>query len=139
MDAVDHVQADQTLAQTLRPLLAAGHFDPPWVRALAARTHQPEQRVREVLRKLVTEGSVYQVVHDLFYDASCISELAGIAGALAREHGTVSAARYRDALGLGRKRTIQILEFFDRVGYLRRVRDAHVLRQDSGWQTSSGS
>ena len=129
-------QADQTLAQALRPLIAAGRFDPPWVRVLATRTQQPEQRVREVLRKLVTEGSVYQVVHDLFYDASCISELAGIAGALAREHGTVNAARYRDALGLGRKRTIQILEFFDRVGYTRRVRDAHVLRQDSGWHLS---
>jgi selenocysteine-specific elongation factor len=28
----------------------------------------------------------------------------------------------------------QILEFFDRVGYTRRVRDAHVLRGDSGWR-----
>jgi selenocysteine-specific elongation factor len=52
---------------------------------------------------------------------------------LAEEHGAVDAARYRDALGLGRKRTIQILEFFDRVGYTRRVKDSHVLRHDSGW------
>jgi selenocysteine-specific elongation factor len=46
----------------------------------------------------------------------------------------VEAARYRDAIGLGRKRAIQILEYFDRVGYTRRVRDAHVVRLDSGWR-----
>jgi selenocysteine-specific elongation factor len=56
---------------------------------------------------------------------------------LAQEHGTIDAARYRDELGLGRKRTVQILEFFDRVGYTRRVRDSHVLRQDSGWHVRS--
>ncbi len=53
---------------------------------------------------------------------------------LVQEHGAVDAARYRDALGLGRKRTIQILEFFDRIGYTRRVKDSHVLRPDRGWR-----
>ncbi len=48
-------------------------------------------------------------------------------------------ARFRDTLGLGRKRAIQILEFFDRVGYTRRVRDAHVLRPDGAWRSASGS
>jgi selenocysteine-specific elongation factor len=128
-------EQDQALAHTLQPLIAAGRFDPPWVRALAASARAPEERVRQVLRKLVTQGSVYQVVQDLFYDAGCVAELAAIAGALAQEHGAVSAAHYRDALGTGRKRAIQILEFFDRVGYTRRVRDAHVLRRNE-WRTS---
>jgi selenocysteine-specific elongation factor len=125
---------DQALAQKLRPLIAAGRFDPPWVRDLAAALQQPEERVRQVLRKLVTQGAVHQVVPDLFYDRERIDELAAVASALARERGTVEAARYRDAIGLGRKRAIQILEYFDRVGYTRRVRDAHVVRLDSGWR-----
>ncbi len=120
-------------------LIAAGRFDPPWVRELAARVHEPEERVREVLRKQVTQGGVYQVVRDLFYDRERIAELAEIVGAATREHGGVNAARFRDTLGLGRKRAIQILEFFDRVGYTRRVRDAHVLRPDSAWRSMSGS
>jgi selenocysteine-specific elongation factor len=128
-------EQDRSLACTLQPLIAAGRFDPPWVRALAASAQEPEQRVRQVLRKLVVQGTVYQVVQDLFYDAGCVAELAAIVGALVQQHGAVSAARYRDALGTGRKRAIQILEFFDRVGYTRRVRDAHVLRRD-GWRTS---
>ena len=45
----------------------------------------------------------------------------------------MEAARYRDAIGVGRKRAIQILEFFDRAGYTRRTRNARVLRADSSW------
>ena len=127
-------ESDQTLARKLQPLIAAGRFDPPWVRDLAARVHEPEDRVREVLRKQVTQGGVYQVVRDLFYDRERIAELAEIVGAATREQGGVNAARFRDTLGTGRKRAIQILEFFDRVGYTRRVRDAHVLRPDSMWK-----
>jgi selenocysteine-specific elongation factor len=132
-------ERDQTLARKLQPLITAGRFDPPWVRDLAAAVHEPEDRVREVLRKQVTQGGVYQVVHDLFYDRERIAELAEIVGAATREQGDINAARFRDTLGLGRKRAIQILEFFDRVGYTRRVRDAHVLRPDSAWRSSGGS
>jgi selenocysteine-specific elongation factor len=74
-------------------------------------------------------------VHDLFYDADRVDALADVVASLVREHGGVNAARYRDAIGLGRKRTIQILEFFDRIGYTRRVHDVHVLRKNSGWNT----
>jgi selenocysteine-specific elongation factor len=120
---------DQALVRQLQPAIAAGRFDPPWVRDLATVFHEPEERVRAVLRKSVTQGVVYQVVRDLFYDRDCISELAAIATRLAQEHGRVDAAEYRDALGLGRKRAIQILEFFDRVGFTRRIKDSHVLRR----------
>jgi selenocysteine-specific elongation factor len=127
---------DLSLACRLQPLIAAGRFDPPWVRDLAVSVDEPEVRVREVLRKQVLQNTVYQVVPDLFYDRECIGELAALVAALAREHGAASAARYRDALGVGRKRAVQILEFFDRVGFTRRVHDSHVLRGDSGWRTS---
>jgi selenocysteine-specific elongation factor len=126
---------DQALARGLQTLIAAGRFDPPWVRDLAVTVREPEVRVREVLRKQVMQNSVYQVVPDLFYDRECIRELAALVTADAQEHGATSAARYRDAVGVGRKRAIQILEFFDRVGFTRRVHDSHVLRRDSGWRT----
>jgi selenocysteine-specific elongation factor len=34
----------------------------------------------------------------------------------------------RDEIGGGRKVAIHILEFFDRIGYTRRVRETHTLR-----------
>jgi selenocysteine-specific elongation factor len=125
---------ENALAAKLQPLIAAGRFNPPWVRDLAGTVNAAEDAVREVLRKQVTQGALYQVVHDLFYDRKCVDELATVITTLAQEHGTVEAAQYRDAVGLGRKRAIQILEFFDRVGHTRRTRDARVLRADSSWR-----
>lgn len=51
------------------------------------------------------------------------------------EQGAARAAPFRDILFSagdgGRKVAIRILEFFDRIGYTRRVRDDHILRRDS--------
>ena len=59
--------ADQALAATLLPPIEAGRFDPPWVRDLANAQRVPEERVRQLLRKLARQGELFQVVHDLFY------------------------------------------------------------------------
>ena len=60
-----------------------------------------------------------------------MQRLAAIARQVAAQHGgDVLAAQFRDAAGLGRKRAIQILEYFDRVGLTRRVGDVHKLRAE---------
>lgn len=134
-------QAEAALAQKLLPALQAGHFDPPWVRDLAQDTQAGEEPVRQLLRKLARQGLVFQVVKDLFYAAPCMDELAALVSQLAQHtaRGEVEAKAFRDATGLGRKRAIQILEFFDRIGYTRRVRDAHWLRPDAHWQSASAA
>jgi selenocysteine-specific elongation factor len=121
------------LAQQLRSAIAAGRFDPPWVRDLARSVRAPDDEVRAVLRKCMVQGGVCQIVHDLYYHRDCIRELARLVKGLVDEHGAMEAAHFRDAVGVGRKRSIQILEFFDRVGYTRRTRNARVLRVDSSW------
>ncbi|MGV2906082.1 selenocysteine-specific translation elongation factor [Achromobacter sp. AGC25] len=125
--------AESALAQRLLPLLQQGGFDPPWVRDLARAQDEPEERVRQLLRKLLRRGDVAQVVKDLFYHRDQVRALARLAGDLAARPEGLNAAVFRDATGLGRKRAIQILEFFDRVGYTRRVRDTHLLRPESAY------
>ena len=123
---------EEVLAARLRPLLAQGHYDPPWVRDLARETREDEETVRALLRKLARLGELYQVVRDLFYEREVVHELARLVARAAEEQGgALTAAAFRDATGLGRKRAIQILEFFDRVGYTRFHRERHVLRPDS--------
>ena len=99
----------------------------------ATAAHRDEDEVRTLLRKLARQGEVYQVVCDLFYPRDSVRELAQLVAQLAQEQGgALSASVFRDAAGLGRKRAIQVLEFFDRVGYTRFHRDVHLLRVDSG-------
>ncbi|WP_345815340.1 selenocysteine-specific translation elongation factor [Paraburkholderia sp. PREW-6R] len=132
--AVTLDEADRTLAAALLPLVKAGRFDPPWVRDLASAQGVAEERVRQLMRKLARQGELFQVVRDLFYHADVIRELAALAGNEARKNaGTVAAAPFRDATGLGRKRAIQLLEFFDRVGYTRFHRGLHLMRAETRW------
>ncbi|MCZ2103751.1 MAG: SelB C-terminal domain-containing protein, partial [Burkholderiales bacterium] len=80
---------------------------------------------------LARRGELHQVVKDLYYPPQVMHELARLARAVGAAHdGVALAAQFRDATGLGRKRAIQILEYFDRIGYTRRVGDMHKLRAD---------
>ena len=139
--SVQFTANEQTLAELLLPQLQAGRFDPPWVRDLARDAGASEELVRQLLRKLARQGQLFQVVKDLFYTAANMDELAHIIKTLANvtPNGEVVAREFRDATGLGRKRAIQIIECFDRLGYTRRVRDAHVLRPDAQWYSAASS
>ncbi|MES2103365.1 MAG: selenocysteine-specific translation elongation factor [Pseudomonadota bacterium] len=132
---------EQALATKLLASLLAAGFDVPWVRDLACEHQAPEPVVRDLLRKLAMRGQAYQIVRDLFYHPQRIAELSQLIAGIAKDdiagntaNKGLDAAGFRDATGLGRKRAIQILEFFDRVGYTRRLRDMHILRLDSQWR-----
>jgi selenocysteine-specific elongation factor len=124
--------ADQRIAQKIAPMLAASGFEGSWARDLARDGGESEALMRTTLARLATGGELHQVVKDLFYSAACMAKLATLARSVAAAHGgEVTAAAYRDATGLGRKRAIQLLEYFDHIGLLRRVGDVHRLRSDS--------
>ncbi len=122
---------EERLAQKLLPALAEGGFDPAWVRDLARDTGATEPVVRQTLASLARRGQTFQVVKDLYYPAGTIERLAALARDCLQNPAGLQAASFRDATGLGRKRAIQLLEFFDRIGYTRRVKDTHLLRPDT--------
>ncbi|NVI83488.1 selenocysteine-specific translation elongation factor [Janthinobacterium sp. BJB401] len=141
--SVELTPQEQAVAEPLLAGLEQGRFDPPWTRDLARGFGLAEDETRKLLRKLAKAGQISQVVHDLFYHPSALAELAQLVRALAEKaeldeglahgSGAVGAATFRDASGLGRKRAIQVLEFFDRVGYTRRVGNGHLLRPQALW------
>ncbi|HET7794922.1 MAG TPA: selenocysteine-specific translation elongation factor, partial [Rhizobacter sp.] len=124
--------ADERIAQKVAPLLTGAGFEGGWVRDLARDTQEGEVLVRTTLARLAQCGELHQVVKDLYYDPATMQRLAAqVRDVAASGGGEVTAARFRDATGLGRKRAIQILEYFDRIGLLRRVGEAHKLRSDT--------
>jgi len=125
---VELSDAEQALSATLLAQLAAGRFDPPWVRDLATAA-LPEDEVRRLLRKLARAGLIHQVVNDLFYHPRPLAEMAR----LIASSSDGETASFRDATGIGRKRAVQVLEYFDRSGYTRRIQNRHVLRPNATW------
>jgi selenocysteine-specific elongation factor len=123
--------SEERIAQKVAPRLAEAGFDGAWARDLARDAQESEPLTRTTLSRLAQRGELHQVVKDLFYAPAQMARLAAIARGVAAAHeGAVTAAAFRDATQLGRKRAIQVLEHFDRIGLLRRVGDLHKLRSD---------
>lgn len=127
--------ADREQFAELKPLLDATPYNPPRVRDVFEATGTPEHVVRQLFKRLARAGELYPVAHDHYFTAGAVAELADIVRQLNEDHGAARAAPFRDTVFAdgegGRKVAIQILEFFDRVGYTRRIRDNHVLRRES--------
>lgn len=140
---------DETLLQRLTPHLMEAGAQGAWVRDLAEHLGEPAANLRPAMARLARSGHLYQVVKDLYLDAATAARLAALVRQLALENKEpaesdsaevkrasnplpiLTVARFRDASGLGRKRAVQMLEFFDRIGLCRRVGDTHVLRLES--------
>ena len=124
--------ADERIAQKIAPLLDQADNEGSWTRDLARDAQEPEALMRTTLARLAQHGELHQVVKDLYYPQSRMAALAALVRqTAATASGDVTAAAFRDATGLGRKRAIQLLEYFDRIGLLRRVGDVHRVRSDS--------
>jgi selenocysteine-specific elongation factor len=122
---------EEKLWQRILPMLLDKPFQPPRVRDIAEELAMAEASVRMLLRRVTRVGEVYLVAHDHYFTKDAVEKLAAIARNVAAAHDCVRAAEFRDQIGVGRKLAIQILEFFDRIGYTRRTGDEHRLRQEN--------
>ncbi|MEG6217648.1 selenocysteinyl-tRNA-specific translation elongation factor SelB [Enterobacter quasihormaechei] len=102
--------------------------EPWWVRDLARETHTDEQLMRQVLRHAAQQGMIVAIVKDRYYRNDRIVAFANLIRELDHARGSTCAADFRDRLNVGRKLAIQILEYFNRIGFTRRRGNDHVLR-----------
>jgi selenocysteine-specific elongation factor len=101
-------------------MLDAG-FEAPWVRDLAQSLDTSEDSVRILLRKQARQSFLIQIVKDLFYPLATMQRIADLMRDIVEKNGSVSVIDFRDQLGIGRKRAIQLLEALDRIGFSRRL------------------
>ena len=102
--------------------------EPWWVRDLATQTGTDENTMRSVLRLAAQQGMITAIVKDRYYRNDRIVTFASMIRELDQEKGSTCAADFRDKLNVGRKLAIQILEYFNRIGFTRRRGNDHLLR-----------
>ncbi|NKC10869.1 MAG: selenocysteine-specific translation elongation factor [Gammaproteobacteria bacterium] len=123
--------ADQALWNKIRPYLERATDKPPTLPDLAKSLSLDPMRLRAMAERAVGAGILAHVNANRFFTLPRLRELAHMAEQLANQHSTegFTAAAFRDVSGIGRNATIELLEYFDRVGLTRRIGNIRRLQQ----------
>lgn len=120
-------EAENAVWESIQPLFANTN-QALWVRDIATELGKDEQAIRNLLYKIGKLGYVIPIVKDRFLMYEQVVNFANQIKAFIAEYGEISVNQFRDQIGYGRKVTVQLMEYYDRVGLLRRKGNVHLLR-----------
>jgi len=126
--------ADAVLWQKAAPLLDQSPLRPPAVHEIAVAIGQDPKKVEAFLVRASRLGLVVRVSVNRFFRPEALNRLRTITETLAagsKDHA-VTAAAFRDCTKIGRTVAIEVLEFFDRIKFTRRIGDAHEIIRPAG-------
>lgn len=114
---------DSQLWNEIKLLLEEGELRPPRFLELAELLEMEPRILERFLQRAVRIGLVARVADNRYYLPSTLLELGKMAAQLsaASANGLFKAGEFNKVAGIGRNLTIQLLEYFDRVGLTRRV------------------
>lgn len=111
--------------QRIAPHLQQQPRQPPVVHDLARTLEMAPEALDSLLVRITFSGGLIRVAKNRFLLPAAVADLAGLAERLAQssDGGSFDARAFRDAAGIGRNLTIDLLEYFDRMGLTRRQGD----------------
>lgn len=121
----------QKLWQRVGPALVSADGRPQTVFEVAQAIGVDKAEVNALLSRAVDVGLVSRVSANRFMEPATLRKLAQVAeaGAARSPDGRFNAADFRDWSGMGRNLSIEILEYFDRLGLTKRMGDDRVIRR----------
>jgi selenocysteine-specific elongation factor len=114
------VPQDAALWKKLAPAFEASGLRPPSLGNLANEAAIDVRTVERFLVRAARLGLVAQIAAKGFLLPDALEQLGAMAEAIAKEDGTLTIKALRDKSGIGRNVTIEVAEYFDRVGFTRR-------------------
>jgi selenocysteine-specific elongation factor len=116
--------ADLSLWERLRPVLADGCRRPPTVSELATLLGMDHVGLRSALRRLEHFGYLILVTRNRAFLPEAVRRLSAIAESLSgMSRDLFTAAEFNDRAGIGRNLSIELLEYLDGVGVTERLGD----------------
>ena len=115
--------ADEPLWGRLEPLLRDAGTRPPLVSEMAEETGFDSRRIATFLGRAAKLGLVVGATKNRYYLPAALRGLAENLEEAAGDSadGTVTAASFRDRAGIGRNLAIEVLEYFDKIRFTRRM------------------
>ena len=125
------VAADAALWRRVEPVLDQTPLRPPSVHEIAAALREDAKKIEALMVRVARLGLLVRLTRHRFIRPQALHDLGAMAAALGTEAADhrVTAASFRDRAGVGRNVAIELLEYFDRVKFTRRIGDAHEIVQ----------
>jgi selenocysteine-specific elongation factor len=120
---------DEAAWEAVAAALRTAGLDPPRVALLAERLAMGEAELRPLLGTLTRLGRLRAISAQYFVLPEVLDGLAARAAAATGEAGLLTVGPFRAATGIARHATMPVLEFFDRVGFTRRVPEGRRVTQ----------
>ncbi len=119
--------ADAVLWKKVARILGESPLRPPAMHEIAAAIAEDPKKTESFLIRASRLGLVHRVSGNRFFLPEALQQLRKLTEDLAVESTDhrVTAAALRDRTKIGRTVAIEVLEFFDRIKFTRRVGDAH--------------
>ncbi len=127
--STDVDRKDEELLRRIERLLVEGRFAPPDLKRVESAIKVGRKKLVELLALLERRGKVVRVSPDLYFAAMSVDEARKRLVDFLNQRGEITAAQLRDMLGISRKFSIPLLEYFDRSGLTLRVGDVRKLRK----------
>jgi len=126
-------ERDQRLWDKVQPHLGKHTDKPPTLPDLAKEMDLDLAELRSMADRAIGAGLLVHVKGNRYFTLPRIRDLARVAERLANDTSEegFGAGAFRDASGIGRNVTIELLEYFDRVGLTRRVGNVRFLRRSA--------
>ncbi len=111
--------ADRKMWDRVSALYSDEQARPPTIHEIASQLLIAKPVVEKFLERMAQRGDLVRVSDARYFTPGHLQKLGELAQELAGEgpDGTFAAAAYRDRSSLGRNLTIEVLEYFDRVGF----------------------
>ncbi len=128
------VEIDEKLGEVktkLESVYKNAHFQPPSVEDAFSQTGGKGNSNRNALQILIDEGALLRLKDNIIYHRHALSEAENLLREHLSQNNEITAAEFRDLLGITRKHAIPLLEYFDTARITLRVEDKRVLRPDA--------
>jgi selenocysteine-specific elongation factor len=122
--------SDLKIWDIIDPIIRDAGVRPPLVKELANKLQINSTQLEKFLKRATHLGWLIKVTPTRYFHPSAVLTLAEIAEALAvkSDSGEFIPSSYRDRSGIGRNLTIEVLEFFDKIGFTRRTKTGRQIK-----------
>jgi selenocysteine-specific elongation factor len=124
-------KSDQIFWEKIENIFISHEFSPPIVSDLASNLGMEVKVLQDLLGRLCNLGLLIRLTEKRYFISSTLLELAKIIEAIINENNNVylDLKKFRDESGMGRNLAIEVLDFFDKVGFTQLGKEGRFIKK----------